>query len=132
MTRANERTTTKITIAIMVLLGTAIWSTGANGAGKKSNDVSKRDRYLLLDSRIIDQTISAKLFLGKVKKHTANPLFGEDKPWEPRFNNLYANVVYDREERLYKCWYSPFIVDESTSNTPRKDQVNGGKFRPRR
>ncbi|HUS71858.1 MAG TPA: hypothetical protein VMY06_02245, partial [Sedimentisphaerales bacterium] len=42
----------------------------------------------------------------------------EDKPWEPRYDNLYANVVYDREEDLYKCWYSPFIIDERTSETP--------------
>ena len=57
---------------------------------------------------------NAELTLGVVRKHGANPLFGEDKPWEARFDNLYANVIYDDEERLYKCWYSPFIVDNSS------------------
>lgn len=89
----------------------------------------QRDRFLLLDNRIVERTKNAKLTVGKVQKDNRNPLFAEDKPWEPRFDNLYANVVYDEQEKLYKCWYSPFIIDESTSNTPRKDRVNGGKFR---
>jgi hypothetical protein len=47
-------------------------------------------------------------------KHKDNPLFEEDKPWEKRFDNLYANVIYDEQENIYKCWYSPFIVDNSS------------------
>jgi hypothetical protein len=83
--------------AVLVFLNSA----GASGG----------DRYLLLDSRLIASTENAKLTLGKVQKSKFNPLFEEDKPWEKRFDNLYANVIYDEEERIYKCWYSPFIVD---------------------
>ena len=68
---------------------------------------AKPTKYLVLDSRIIDNVQNAKLTLGETKKHPANPLFGEDKLWEPRFDNLYANVIYDEEDKLYKCWYSP-------------------------
>jgi hypothetical protein len=32
---------------------------------------------------------------GAVTKAAANPLFGQDKPWEPRLDNGYPNVVYD-------------------------------------
>ena len=70
-------------------------------------------RYLLLEDRIIENTEKTKLILGTVKKHSSNPLFGDDKPWEVRFDNLYANIIYDDEEAIYKCWYSPFIVDNS-------------------
>ena len=76
-------------------------------------------KYLLLDSRIIERAEGVRLALGKVEKDKHNPLFREDKPWEPRFDNLYANVLFDEEEGIYKCWYSPFIIDESTTNTPR-------------
>ena len=31
--------------------------------------------------------------------------------------NVYANVIYDTEENIYKCWYSPFIIDERTTST---------------
>ena len=72
-----------------------------------------RDRFLVLDARVIESTENAKLVLGTVKKHKANPLFGEDKPWEKRFDNLYGNVIYDNEENIFKCWYSPFVVDHS-------------------
>ncbi|MCE2413304.1 hypothetical protein J4G07_04825 [Candidatus Poribacteria bacterium] len=75
-------------------------------------------QYLVLDNRIIDEAISAKLTLGEITKHPQNPLFGEDKPWEPRFDNVYANVIYDVEEKLYKCWYNPFIIDERVTHTP--------------
>lgn len=75
-------------------------------------------RYLVLDDRIIDEVIAAKLTLGEVTKHPQNPLFGEDRPWEPRFNNVYANVIYDLEDKLYKCWYNPFIIDERVTHTP--------------
>ena len=70
-------------------------------------------RYLLLDARIVEDAQNA-LTVGVVKKSSANPLFGEDKPWEMRFDNLYANVIYDDEEQIYKCWYSPFVVDHSS------------------
>jgi len=66
-------------------------------------------RFLVLDSRIIDRTTGARLTIGKVVKHPKNPLFVEDKPWEDRFDNLYANVCFDEQDGVYKCWYSPFI-----------------------
>lgn len=71
-------------------------------------------RHLLLDARIVEGAQNAELTLGTVRKFGANPLFGEDQPWEKRFDNLYANVIYDDEEETYKCWYSPFVVDNSS------------------
>lgn len=76
-------------------------------------DGPARSRFLLLDSRIIESTENANLVVGTVQKHKANPLFGEDKPWEKRFDNLYGNVIYDAADKLYKCWYSPFTFDNS-------------------
>ena len=81
-------------------------------------------KFLLLDSRVVERTSNASLVLGTVKKDPARPLFREDKPWEPRFDNLYANVMFDREEGIYKCWYSPFIVDPVTTNTPRERRAS--------
>jgi len=89
-----------------------------------------RAKYLLLDSRIIERTENARLAVGTVKKHPANPLFKEDKPWEPRFDNLYPNILYDEEAKIYKCWYSPFIVDKAASQTPRKRRSKM-PYRPR-
>lgn len=71
-------------------------------------------RCLLLDNRVVEHSNNVELVLGTVAKHPANPLFGEDRPWEHRFDNLYANVLYDEEDGVFKCWYSPFIVDHTS------------------
>ncbi len=80
------------------------------------------EKYLLLDTRVIQRIENARLALGQVEKAPQNPLFGEDRVWEPRFDNLYANVIYNPERGLYQCWYSPFIIDELASETPRSER----------
>jgi hypothetical protein len=72
-------------------------------------------KYLLLDPRIIEDVRDARLVPGPVTKEPANPLFVEDRPWEVRLDNVYANVRH--ENGRYRCWYSPFIVDEAEANT---------------
>jgi hypothetical protein len=74
--------------------------------------------HLLLDPRVVARADQARLVLGTVEKDPRNPLFVEDRTWEVRFDNLYANVVFDDAEQRYRCWYNPFIVDEATTTTP--------------
>ena len=89
----------------------------------------KGGKRLLLDSRVVETTQGVELKLGTVVKDTHNPLFVEDKPWEVRFDNLYANVV--QEEAKYRLWYSPFIMDEATSNTPVSERA-ATLYRPKK
>lgn len=56
-----------------------------------------RAKYLVLDARVIAEIQGAELTLGRVEKDSRNPLFGEEHPWEVRFDNLYPNVIYDPE-----------------------------------
>ena len=69
------------------------------------------ERHLVLDTRVIDRTEQARLRVAEATRSAANPLFGEDRPWEMRFDNLYPNVLWDAEQELYQCWYSPFCTD---------------------
>ena len=94
-----------ITAGLAVCLLTAATSLGQPADQK----VFTRDRYLVLDSRIIESKENLQLTVGVVRKDKNNPLFKEDKPWEPRFDNPYSSVIYDKEEKIYKCWYSMFI-----------------------
>jgi hypothetical protein len=105
-----------------IAVGFFAWTDGftEEKAVENADPVPVRSRYLLLNSRVIDRVENARLTLGSIKKHPANPLFCEDKPWEPRFDNLYANVIFDEQEGLYKCWYSPYIRDSLASKTPRE------------
>ena len=83
-----------------------------------------RRKYLVLDSRIIDATEDVALRVGTSTKHPANPLFGEDKPWELRYDNLYPNAIFDEDNQLFKCWYNPFIVDTATAGTPPEQRAS--------
>ncbi len=78
---------------------------------------------LVLDSRNIEQVENLQLSLGSVRKEPRNPLFGEEHPWEARFDNLSPNVLFDSEDGIYKCWYSPFIIDQRTTSTPREKRA---------
>jgi hypothetical protein len=73
---------------------------------------------LLLDSRVVARAEGLILKVGKVAKDHRNPLMSADRPWEERLDNVYANVQFDSMECCFKCWYSPFIVDEAVSGTP--------------
>ena len=37
---------------------------------------------------------------------------------EPRYDNVYPDVIYDEDEKIYKCWYNPFVVDARVTSTP--------------
>jgi hypothetical protein len=113
-------------LATIIVLSLALWTGWAEEAKPA---LPERDRFLLLDSRIVAGAENAELVLGTVQKYEGNPLFEEDKPWEKRFDNLYANVLYDEEEELYKCWYSPFIVDESAKGMTLEERKEK-KYRP--
>jgi hypothetical protein len=121
-----ERRVRIVAVAAMAMLAGGILKAEDSPAKTPMN----RTRFLVLDSRIIETAKNAKLSLGKTVKSKHNPLMTEDKPWEKRFDNLYANVIHDKEDKLYKCWYSPFIVDNSAKGmTPEQRKT---RYRPPR
>jgi PelA/Pel-15E family pectate lyase len=78
-------------------------------------------RHLVLDSRKIASTSNVKLVLGRIRKHPANPLFGEEKPWEQRFDNFYGSIVYEEDEKLFRLWWNPFIYDPDEGAEEREN-----------
>ena len=81
-------------------------------------DIFARKKYLIMDSRIIEKTDNAKLTLGDPIKDPRNPLFAEDKLWEPYISNLYGSLIFDEEEQRYKLWYNGFVVSKLENQTP--------------
>lgn len=69
-------------------------------------------KQLLLDRRVVAAAEGVQLVPGRVEKDSHDPLFPADKPWENALNNLYPNVTYDSEERLFKLWYKCAIPDK--------------------
>lgn len=107
-------------IAAVVTLLAALSCEQVTAAEHPDREValSSRSKYLLLESTLIARSEGVKLALEQVEKEPGNPLFVPQEAWEVRFDNLYPNVIYDEAEARYKCWYSPFIIDEAVSMTP--------------
>ncbi len=96
--------------------------------GSSVTAAEARDRHLLLDDRVVESAQNAVLRVGTVEKHPANPLFGEEHPWEARFDNVYPNVIFDEEMGIYRVWYKTFTRDAVTEDgkpVPREQRVRG-------
>jgi len=110
----------KATVKTSVVLLAALLASGAASAAPQ--------KHLLVDGTTTVASSNLMTVLGTVTKSPRNPLFGEEYPWEPRLDNVYPNVVWDRAKQLYRCWYTPFTVwqlDEKAS-TP---QISRTRYR---
>ena len=96
------KTETFMVLAFLIALAGA-QAVQANESGKSG--IEPRQRYLLLDQRLISSMENTELKLGTVKKHPANPMFKDELPWEVEGSHMYPCVVFDPEDNLYKCWY---------------------------
>ena len=103
--------TMKSILLITLCTATGLITLGTESLLAQSQDMADDAKYMVFDNRILNDMNNAYLVIGKVEKSPHNPLFGPDKLWEPQIDNMYPNVIYDAEEKLYKCWYNPFIVD---------------------
>ncbi len=65
-------------------------------------------KYLLWDERNVQNADGAVLVPGSYVKHDGI-LMEQDRPWEVRTDNMYLNILFDKEDGLYKMWYSPFV-----------------------
>ena len=74
-----------------------------NKSGKPG--IEPRERYLLLDKRLISSVDNAVLKQGVVKRCPKNPLLVDELPWEVDGSHMYPNVAFDLEDKIYKCWY---------------------------
>lgn len=88
-------------------------------------------KYLFLDSSIISGhwCENVQLNLCQAHKDTVySPFFSEayfstpSKPWEVRYDNGYPNLSYDEEAKLYRLYYTTFIKDMDSANTPLPDR----------
>ena len=68
----------------------------------KRKETASHRRFLMPDNRNIAYKKNALLSPGTVIKHSTNPLFEEERPWEKHINNLYGNIAYDLKEDIDK------------------------------
>ena len=80
--------------------------------GRKYSVINNITTIDLMNSKNIQYVLSPSLV-----KYAQNPLFGQDKPWEPRIDNGYPNVVYtpNSGNKTWQLWYDSFITYTSSS-----------------
>jgi hypothetical protein len=84
-------------------------------------------KQLVFDTRVIEKTDGVRLTLGQVVKDPRNPLTKPDKPWEDALDNVYPNLIYDEQERLFKLWHK-CVLDEpavAAKQEPPPQLING-------
>ena len=66
-------------------------------------DVGNRVQ-LFVDRVLVRDTERVWFTQHQGKKHPANPLIEADRPWEWSVQ-IYGNVIYDKQAKLFKMWY---------------------------
>jgi len=63
---------------------------------------------LILDQSSVKETRGVSYCLNQAKKHSENPVLipGCPHEWDSLQINWSSKVIYDPEERLFKCWYN--------------------------
>ena len=67
-------------------------------------DIGARSQ-LFVDRMLVRQDDGVCFTLHPAEKHPLNPLVKADRPWEGWRLEIYGNVIYDRQEKLFKMWY---------------------------
>jgi hypothetical protein len=73
-------------------------------------------KQLFIDDHIIATTEGLTKVLHQPTKHPKNPVLVKDKPWEESGPG-YATVYYDKDEKLFKMWYTYWRKVEGTSTS---------------
>jgi len=71
---------------------------------------------LFLDDSMIAAKSGVERHFHEAIKDSNNPLLTPDRDWEME-TAIHGTVIYDRNDRLFKMWYSSIIVGADASNT---------------
>ncbi|NQU75880.1 MAG: hypothetical protein HQ546_06155, partial [Planctomycetes bacterium] len=62
-------------------------------------------KQLFLDDRMVEEVRNVRRTQHHPVKYEGNPLIKQDKPWEMSIYMRAAQVVYDAQEKVFKCLY---------------------------
>ncbi|MET9806765.1 hypothetical protein [Streptomyces halstedii] len=93
-----------------------------------ADPTGRRHTYFAFDTGLWNGHLgmaNCQIEMGRfVKDEKHNPLFREGifehprLPWEPRFDNGYPNVFWDAHHKKFRCYYTLFLRDPASLNTP--------------
>ncbi len=89
---------------------------GTAGVEKEPVVLNHQAELLLHDDRLVEQREGLELLPAKLRKHSANPLLGIERPWEKRGILNYVALLHDEEEGLYRMYYQILGTTEEGVN----------------
>jgi hypothetical protein len=131
---------TRPSLLLLLLLGAVLLNAGAATAVAAAPSVPSARPRTTPPSTGSTQTTSTTLAvlgivaardgsvnstIGAVRKHPANPLFGQTAPWEAEINNGYPSVLYDPHDSLgtYRCWYNDYSAPQALAYANSSDGI---------
>jgi len=60
---------------------------------------------LFVDQVLVRDACNVSLTLHRARKCADNPVLKADRPWEGWRIEIYGNVIFDKDEKLFKMWY---------------------------
>jgi hypothetical protein len=101
-----------IAVCAVLLAQSAICPTAANSSDRVWNTV------LMLDEQSVESSEGVKFELNAAKKHPENPVLapGEPQEWDGLQVIWPGTVLYDPNEKVFRCWYSG--LDAVQKNRP--------------
>ena len=107
-------------VAVLSLLPQDI-TAGAVAAKSKASSGSSAQTggrtILFVDDNAILYRSGTRRVLQQPKRHTANPMIGETKPWEVAIG--YCTVYRDIRTGLHQCWYQSYSGNRANDPTRR-------------
>jgi hypothetical protein len=88
-----------------------LWLAGVGGSGVAvAAYTGPRAAFALLDPAHSSSSLGLGARVGRAHKHPKNPLWGQDRSWETRIDNGYAEVFYDPDDPHgpWRMWYTTF------------------------
>ena len=80
---------------------------------ENTDALTKHPVFAVVDAA--DESVARRV--GATRKFPGNPLWEQDREWEPRLDNGYPNVVHDESDPLgaWRMWYGASLWEYATS-----------------
>lgn len=108
--KADKHTAMKSWLALILLVG----GVTAQHDWENTEAITKHPVFAFVDT--LEDGVSVQI--GATEKFKGNPLWQQDRVWEPRIDNGYPNVIHDETDPLgaWRMWYGADLWEYARSD----------------
>jgi len=106
-------------IATSGIISSGLAAPGAFGS-QRSEPYSTRpgDPVFLLEGSVVEDLWGVRRRVNPLIKSSRNPIIVKDRDWEGSGPYTYGSVLYDPEDKSFKCWYTVYHDNEYRKRLP--------------